>query len=227
MARVKFSPIVTDISGSLSGVTFQRNKFGNTVRQKPIPVNLSSTSQYNIRQKIATIQNAWQDLSDSQRLQWNRFLDYSGQTIKHSSSVKLSGHSLYIKYQLYRLLAGLSLMTTITYLPPPPPAAIVGVTVDVDSLQVELSETIDHTEEFFLFSMSNIRSESQAVSHRGLRYMSVVMATASVFQFKEAYKAAFGILPPVDSWFHYSILTFSVLSPVYTGKTYGRYIVEA
>lgn len=227
MARVKLSPLLTDISGSIGGMTIQRNKFGMTLRQKPIPLNKITPAQITIRTHIATIQAAWQELTDTQRLQWNRFLDFSGQTINKDRSVKLSGHSLYLKYQLYRLLTGMSLLTTLTYVPMPTISEVVGLTVDVASLQMELSASCDHTKLFFMFFMSNPRHENRAPSRHGLRYMSTVIATGTVFQIKDAYIEAFGILPAVDTWAHYSIRFFSVLAPVYSGEVFGKYIIEA
>ena len=227
MARVKLSPLLTDISGSIGGMTIQRNKFGITLRQKPIPLNKLTPAQYVVRQHIATIQAAWQALTDAQRLQWNRFLDFSGQTINKDRSVKLSGHSLYLKYQLYRLLTGMSLLTTLTYVPMPTISTVAGITVDVDSLQLELEASCDHTKLFFMFFMSNTRHENRAPSRHGLRYMSTVVATGTVFQIKDAYKEAFGILPAVDTYAHYSLQYFSVLAPVYSGITRGKFIIEA
>jgi len=223
MARVKYSSIITDISGSVGGLTFQRNKFGNTVRQKPLPVNSRSLSQYHIRQLITTIQAAWQDLSDEERLQWDRFLDFSGQTIKSSSSVKLSGHSLYLKYQLYRLLAGLSLLTTITYIPMPSACTLSSAAVAANFLQISINAVVTHTEKFFLFSMTTPRQSNQASSPSGLRYMYTVPATAGSFRIEDAYEEAFGVLPPALSTFHYSILTFSMLAPLYSGRLFGKF----
>lgn len=227
MARIKLSPIVTQISGSIGGITIQRNKFGISMRQKPLPFKSQSSAQYVIRQHMITIQHAWQNLTDAQRLQWNRFLDFSGQTINKDKSVKLSGHALYLKYQMFRLLAGYSLLTTIAYVPMPAQAVVVGVTVAADSLQLEVSASQVHTTQFFLFFMTVPKLENQAPSRRGLRYMYIVPATHTVFQFKDSYKAAFGVLPAVDTWFHYSIQSFSVLAPVYSGVTFGKFICEA
>ncbi len=227
MARIKLGPLITDISGSIGGMTIQRNKFGITLRQKPIPLYKFTPAQITIRTYIATIQAAWQNLTDAERLQWNRFLDFSGQTINRDRSVKLSGHSLYLKYQLYRLLTGMSLLTTLTYVPMPSMPDFVSLTVDVDSLQLQLDVSVDHTKLFFMFFISNPRHENKAPSRHGLRYMSTAIDTGFVFQIKEAYKAAFGILPAIDTWAHYSLQYFSVLAPVYSGITRGKCIIEA
>jgi len=227
MARVKLSPIFTNISGSIGGMTIQRNKFGITLRQKPLPIKSDSPAQYIIRQHMITIQGSWQALTDAQRLQWDRFLDFSGQTINKDRSVKLSGHALYLKYQLYRLLTGYSLLTTIHYVPMPSFAFAIGLTVAADSLQLDLGLVIDHTELFFMFYLTNPRQETQAPSKRGLRFMKVTPDTLRIFEIKEAYKLAFGLLPAVGDWVHYTMQTFSVLAPVYSGVSFGKFPIEA
>ena len=222
MARVKLSSLLTDISGSIGGLTIQRNKYGITARQKPLPPSSFSPAQYIVRRNMAIIQHAWQDLTDAQRLQWKRFLDFSGQTINNDKSVKLNGHALYLKYQMFRLLAGYPLLTTLTYIPMPAVSQAVSVTVGVDLLRLSVGYIIDHTSQFFLFFMSAPRQYNQAPSRQGLRYMFVVATTGLGFEITDSYKAAFGILPGIGTCFHYSIQSFSVVAPVYSGITFGK-----
>ena len=227
MARVKLSPILTQASGSVGGITLQRNKFGMTMRQKSMPTNPCSSAQYVIRQHMITIQAAWQNLTDAQRLQWNRFLDFSGQTIKHDKSVRLSGHALYLKYQLYRLLTGYSLLTTITYVPMPAVPLIQEMTLDAGVWEIEFSSAVDYSDFFFLFSITTPRYENRVFSKRGLRFMKVTPADSQWFEIQVPYIATFGVLPAVPHFVHYSIKWFSALAPVYTGVTTGVYEVTA
>ncbi|MBA7584044.1 hypothetical protein ES708_25996 [subsurface metagenome] len=226
MARIKLGPVVTDIAGSIGCMTIQRNRYGLTMRAKPLPIIHFTASQYIVRRNIVTIQKAWQALSDAKRLQWSRFLDYSGQSIKHDKNVKLSGHLLYLKYQMYRLLAGFPLLVDLAYIPPPTPRAVVGFTVEGIVMQLEIDLEVNDAQEFFLFSISNPRTQAQAISRQGIRHMFITPSTGTVFNIADSYINAFGVLPSAPSWCHYSILTFSVLAPVYTGVTLGKYIVE-
>jgi len=226
MARVKLSPLLTSISGSIGALTIQRNKYGISARQKPLPKRLLSPAQYIVRQHMITIQAAWQALSDDDRLQWNRFPDFSGQTINRDKSIKLSGHALYLKYQMFRLIAGFPLLTVITYHTMPTPAVLYGLSLDVADFLIDVGPEQDPTESFFLFSISMPKREGTAPSQQGLRYMYVVPAINTYFDITESYKAAFGNVPLVESWFNYSIRTFSTLSPIYSGITYGKMIYE-
>lgn len=227
MARVKLSPIFTQVSGSIGGMTIQRNKFGVSLRQKPLPLNIGSVAQYNVRQLITSIQHAWQELTDAQRLQWNRYLDFSGQTIKRDKSVKLSGHALYIKYQLFRLLSGYALLTDITYVPMPAVPVIQEMTLELGVFQIEFSSAVDYSDYFFLLKLTTPRNENKAFSRRGLRFMKVTPADNQWFEIQTSYIAAFGVLPPVPHFVHYTIQWFSGLAPVFSGITTGVYEVTA
>lgn len=217
MARVKLAPFITSISGSIGGLTIQRNKYGLTARSKPLPIKSASPSQLHIRHLMITIQSAWQNLTDSQRLQWNRFLDYSSQTILHDKSVKLSGHALYLKYQLFRLLSGNSLLTDITYITMPSVPAFDYFNVASPLFLLHFISAIDASDYIFLLKVTTPRQVNKSFSFIGLRFMSVVYSDTFTFNFASAYIAAFGVLPSIGDTIHYSLRWFSMLSPIYGG----------
>lgn len=214
MARVKFSPIVTDIAGSVGGVTFQRNKFGNTMREKPLPLNPATSAQYNVRKNIVIIQKAWYALTAAQRLQWNRFVDFSGQATINDKSKKLTGYTLYLKYQSLLLLAGRPLLTTITYSLMPALPVLDEIASAAGSFTTEFATTVDSTKYFFILRMSMNRKASVAFSLRGLRYMSAVFGSATVYQLYNSYIAAFGAKPEAGDTIHVALQFFSVTAPV-------------
>ncbi len=223
MARIKLGPLITDISGSIGMATIQRNRFGHTLRLKPLPKKSETPAQYSIRRHMITIQAAWQSLTDANRLQWDRFLNFSGQTIRKDKSVLLSGHKLYIKYQLWRLMCGLGLLTSIAYLPMPAYENFLGVTRPSEP-EPKLRFTGDVNDDlyFFIFKISSPRHENQAFTMRGMRWMNVIVGTTHVFDITTAYLAAFGAILEVGDFVHYSLQYFSVLSPVYTGIFTGK-----
>lgn len=223
MARIKLGPLVTNIAGSIGGATFQRSRFGMTMRAKPLPLYSETSAQYLIRRLIVFLQYSWQDLTDAQRLQWNRFLDFSGQTIRRDRSIKLSGQTLYIKYQLWRLLYDQALLTTISYAPMPDHYNLINVTWDnIDTYMLKFDGTIDETSYFFICKLSSPRRENQAFNPRGLRWMDVYFYHSIYYDINASYIAAFGVLPPIDAWLHYSIQYFSMVSPVYSGVYTGK-----
>jgi len=222
MARIKLGPAITDIAGSIGCMTIQRNRWGITARQKPLPLRSETTAQYNIRRMMVELQASWQNLNDNQRRQWDRFIDFSGQTIRRDRSVKMSGHSLYLKYQLFLLLYDQPLLTTIAYSPIPDWSEYQNITVTAEVIQIWFYYIITPATYFFTLKVTSPRLENQSFNPRGLRFMKVTPSEAGNFNFTDAYKAAFGVLPPGNSWLHYEIQYFSTTSPVWSGKFTGK-----
>jgi len=225
MARVKLAPLITSISGSIGGVTIQRNKYGISLRSKPLPPTKSTAAQQIVRKHILTIQAAWQALSDAQRLQWDRFLDFSGQTIKHNKSVKLSGHALYLKYQFLRLLSGRPLLTTITYIPMPTVKLFYRFRIAAGVLYLDFDGNVDVSEYYFVCKVTSPRHISKRFSPRGLRFMDTIYGDSGQFVITDPYISAFGVLPAVSATVHYELQWYSYLAPVYSGIITGTNLV--
>jgi hypothetical protein len=117
MARIKLSGILSEISGSVSGMTFQNSLSGLTLRKKPIPLNPKSQSQLNQRNSLTYLQNLWFELSQVDRNKWIYFISWSNQSQKHNTHLLLSGYQLFIKYQSARLIAGLPVLTSFVFEP--------------------------------------------------------------------------------------------------------------
>lgn len=222
MASIKLGPMITDIAGSVGGATFQRNRFGMTMRAKPLPLYSETPAQYLVRRHIVFLQYSWQALTDAQRLQWNRFLDFSGQSIRRDRSIRLSGQTLYIKYQLWLLLYNRPLLTDLAYVPMPDHVDLYRVAFDIDVYMLEFTGIVDITKYWFICKLSSPRRENQAFNPRGLRFMYVSWMASATKDFTESYIAAFGVVPPTDAWLHYSIQYFSTTAPVFSGVYTGK-----
>jgi hypothetical protein len=223
MARIKLGPLITDIAGSVGGATFQRSRFGMTMRAKPLPLYSETPAQYTIRRLIIFLQYSWQGLTNAERLQWNRFLDFSGQTIRRDRSIKLSGQTLYIKYQLWRLLYDQALLTEIAYSPMPDHYNFLKISrPEEPEYHLVFDGTVDVTKYFFICKLTSPRRENQAYNPRGLRWMDVIFYPTDTYAITTSYIAAFGALPSVGDFCHYSIQFFSITSPVYTGVFTGK-----
>lgn len=228
MARIKLGPLVTDISGSIGMATIQRNRFGHTLRLKPLPKKSQTSAQYIIRRHMITLQKAWQDLTDDDRRQWDRFIDFSGQTIRKDRSVHLSGHKLFLKYQLFLLLYDQDLLTTITYAPMPDFKTINAIFIDVgEPLMLGFTAIIYSDVYFFVCKLSSPRRENNAFSPAGLRFMKVTYENHIDYDITDSYIAAFGAVPVHGDFIHYSIQYFSATAPVYSGIFTGKIVITS
>jgi len=73
MARVTYGALITELTGSIGGITFQRNSSGNIARLKPnMPVN-PSLSQQSQQKFLISLVTAWSALSDADKTSWETF----------------------------------------------------------------------------------------------------------------------------------------------------------
>jgi hypothetical protein len=73
MARVTYGALITELAGSIGGITFQRNSSGNVARLKPnMPVN-SSVNQQLQQFNISKLIPVWSALSSANKTSWENF----------------------------------------------------------------------------------------------------------------------------------------------------------
>lgn len=221
MARIKLGPVITDISGSVGGATFQRGRFGHIMRSRPLPLDKNTTLQQRTRASVVKAQTFWQALPSAERLQWERFMDFSGQTIRRDRSVLLSGHALYLKYQVWLDLVGEDVLETIQYIPMPEYPKLNAINHDVGDFYLKFDFTVENAEVYFICKLTSPRLASQAFSYKGLRFMRVTYKTDDEYSINIPYIAAFGVMPATDAYLHYSIQWFSTLSPIFSGTFTG------
>ncbi len=74
MALVKYGGGIVQMSGSIGGDTFARNRYGNYVRARTKPVNPNTTLQQAVRASMSFLTNRWaQTLDAAQRTAWNPY----------------------------------------------------------------------------------------------------------------------------------------------------------
>lgn len=110
--------IVGDISGSIRGTTYSRNKGGAYVRGRGAPTAPYSTKQNAIRAILSTLSAAWGSLTNTQRTQWNDFAAVNPQPNALGDLTLRTGHQLFVSCNSIRALGGLAAVNT----PPVSPA---------------------------------------------------------------------------------------------------------
>lgn len=101
------SQLVTQISGSVGGLTGSHNKGGMYFRARTIPVNPASTFQVAVRNFMSQLVSAWQTtLTDPQRNGWWVYSQNVTKTNPLGDQVKVSGINWYAGANVGRLQAG-------------------------------------------------------------------------------------------------------------------------
>jgi hypothetical protein len=98
MASVKYGGGVTQMSGSIGGSVFARNRFGNYIRPRTKPVNPNTVSQSAVRDSLAALSETWAtELSPAQRISWATYAGAVSMKNRLGESVFLTGFNHYIR----------------------------------------------------------------------------------------------------------------------------------
>lgn len=107
MALIKFGGGVVQMSGSIAGNTFARNRYGNYVRARTKPTNPNTGRQQAIRGFMANLTTRWaQTLTAAQRTAWNLYGSNVNMLNKLGETIQLSGFNHYIRSNMWRLDLG-------------------------------------------------------------------------------------------------------------------------
>lgn len=103
------SQLVTQMSGSLGGITGSHNKGGLYLRARSIPVNPNSAAQQAVRNALSSLVNLWTGtLTAAKRAAWETYAANVPKTDTLGDTLQLSGQQWYIGANVPRLQASLA-----------------------------------------------------------------------------------------------------------------------
>lgn len=121
--KMKWGALVVAGSGKIGGHVASTNKSGAVLRTKVTPSNPQTSYQANVRSRLTWISQAWADLTESQRYQWNAAaINFAGTNV-FGDKVTPSGFNLYQKLNNNLLTIGQAVITV-----PPSPEAVESLT---------------------------------------------------------------------------------------------------
>ena len=98
MGLVRYGGGIAQISGSIAGNTFARNRFGNYVRNRTMPVNPNTALQSAVRSAMAAVTEMWYtQLSDAQRTAWATYAAAVKVKNRLGEDVYLTGFNHFIR----------------------------------------------------------------------------------------------------------------------------------
>lgn len=127
MAKIKESALVAAITGSAGGNTFARNKGGAYVRQKVSPTQPQTERQSAQRSIFTVVSQAWRNLTDPQRAQWEAWAANHPYTDAFGNTQLLSGNAAFMRVNGDILTLGLDMTNTPLADPTVNPPGIVSV----------------------------------------------------------------------------------------------------
>lgn len=147
MALVKYGAGIIQMSGSIAGNTFARNRYGNYARSRTKPVNPSSPSQSKMRLIMAFLVEYWnEELTDAERAQWATYANAVSMKNRLGDDVKCTGFNHFIRGNSLQLLLGKTTIEagpTVLTLPPTDPAYTVTASVATQKISIAFDNTLD------------------------------------------------------------------------------------
>lgn len=180
-------------SGSQSGTTASRNRFGQYERTRAIPVNPSSAAQGLARARMAANSAAWRALTAPQRAGWAGLGLSMVRTDSLGQTYSLQGNQAYASVNNNRLLSGLAVVADSPPLVTPPVITGIVLTLTAIAFSVAYTPTPMPASTYLAVYASPQRSAGRAFE-ADFRFMKLsAVAAASPLAILTEYTARFGI----------------------------------
>lgn len=145
MALIRTGGGIQQISGSMGGTVFSRNRYGAYMRARSVPVNPNSAAQQAVRSDLAYLVEQWSAvLTVAQRAAWAVYAASINFTNALGETIKITGFNHFIR-------SNVSLLNNaLTYVPDGPvvlslPGADPSFEVTLSEATQEVSVTFDDT----------------------------------------------------------------------------------
>jgi hypothetical protein len=102
------SPVYSQASGSIAGLTYSRNRGGNYTRARTSPSNPQSALQTAVRSNLIVSSQQWSTLDPEQRDAWAAASSGHPKRNTMGQDIVLSGHQFFVGVNSLRAYAGLA-----------------------------------------------------------------------------------------------------------------------
>jgi len=137
MARVTYGPMITNLQGSIGGVTFQSNRAGAIARLRPTNVKRRTPSQSTRISEFSQLATNWQSLSLADKILWNDYGIANPKITKFGTTKILTGYNYFISLNFWRNFLGLAVLTVPPPFVIPPPPVDFQYNLLIDQFQLE------------------------------------------------------------------------------------------
>lgn len=112
MARVTYGAMITELSGSIGGTSFQKNFSGDIARARPRPVRNNTFPQQEFQNNMSVLIALWPTLTQVQKNSWDAVADSYDLTSPWGITKTISGYQWFLSQNLNALSVGLTIALT-------------------------------------------------------------------------------------------------------------------
>lgn len=150
-ALIRFGGGVVQMSGSIAGDTYARNRYGNYSRARTKPVNPNTARQIAVRASLATLTVRWsQTLTALQRAAWDLYASNVAMKNRLGETINLTGFNHYIRSNVERQRNGLGVVDAgpvVFELPAQDPTFAVTASEATQQVTLAYDDTMDWADE--------------------------------------------------------------------------------
>ena len=212
MAQIKTTAIVADIKGKLNGSVFQGNNGVISLRQYAVPCNRSTPSQQLQRNSVSFIQNAWRNIGNDARRQWNDYANILMIGSRNNPKLFINGHMLFVRLNSFQLL----MREEYREIPQGYSKQFVNLEWSLslvnDRLLLQSNEIVNISKCVYIVEMSSPVLASQNYNNKNTRYIYIPWENQQEYDITENYISVFGALPVADSYVNFKITPIDIFS---------------
>lgn len=203
MALIKMGTVVSEISGSIDGVTFSHNRNGRYARARVKPTNPKSVRQTAVRSQLASLSAGYRALSTSQKTGWTSLGAQMVQTNRLGAATNLTGAQAYISVNQLKVTAGQAVVSSAPILDSPPTITSLTLTVSFTtagsvqlvSLAYTLGGSPTATQTLRVYSTGPLSAGKSFIRKSQYRLLGTVAANAaSPFVLTGLYQSTYGAI---------------------------------
>lgn len=161
MARAQYGSIITDIIGSIGGLTFQHNRSGKIIRIKPAG---RKTPTFNQNARIMAFQDAvnlWATATQAQKEAWNTFADTYTFYNNWGEEKALNGYNWFLSINSYLKLCGESMRVAVGSYSSPLAIPTYTPLFKYNEISIDFGSSFSHTSHYLLiWTTSPIRNNN-------------------------------------------------------------------
>jgi hypothetical protein len=174
MARIVY--IIGTLKGSIGGITFQGNNSGYIVRQKPTLHKSSTVKQTNAHSQLQTYLYRWQQITETNRMNWNVFAGLNPKTNKFGAVKTLTGLNYFFSCNYMRTLMGQTQLDDPPSYDLPDAAPTFSVNADTGSLQLIDLDTYDYTNNAIIIWTTLPTRRNTLTNNQIRKYVEIITA---------------------------------------------------
>lgn len=182
MAKFEMGAIVNDISGTIDGTTYSKNKYSNYMKGHRSPTNKQTNTQLQVRADLTNISKLWQTLTDAERKAWDNFALANEKTSIFGKMVSITGFNAFVKLNMNLAAVGVAYISN-----PPLNTDVVGLsnlvsltaTASTQVISLVFTATPTDVTTSLLIKASNPLSAGKAGAGMGLRVIKFTAGAAT------------------------------------------------